>query len=212
MKKLSIFILASQLAAAASAQIMVVSKTPSGPVKDMNAARRVAATFSRPISALTSAEQMGSSCPLEVMEISGVLTEENYPGYSSARLEDFKELKPVQGRCRWQGTQTVAFEPAEPLAPATLYAARIKAGVKSASGELLEEDTVWFFETVRPAIMESAPYNDQRWLPLDTIVYAAFNLPVDHARARGFIKLEETAPDGTVKEIHAGVRRAKDKE
>jgi hypothetical protein len=65
---------------------------------------------------------------------------------------------------------------------------------------------------VRPAITESAPYNDQRWLPLDTVAYAAFNLPMAQARAREFIKLTETAPDGGVKDVPVGVRLAKPEE
>ncbi|OGR93963.1 MAG: hypothetical protein A2016_12250 [Elusimicrobia bacterium GWF2_62_30] len=212
MKKYIFFVSLLQLAGAASAQVTVVSKTPSGQISDMNAARSIAATFSQPMSALSSAEKMGGNCPLELFEIGDVLTTDNFIDSSSAELDKFRELKPVAGRCRWQGTQTAAFEPEGPLAPATLYAARVKAGAKSATGGQTDEDAVWFFGTVRPALRESAPYDEQRWLPLDTVVYAAFNQLMDQARARDFIKLEETAPDGTVKEVPAGIRLAKDEE
>jgi uncharacterized protein YfaS (alpha-2-macroglobulin family) len=199
------------LPGAAAAQVQVVSKTPYGPIADMNAAQAVAATFSRPMAALTSAEKMGEACPLEVFEIGDELTPENYNSFTGVRLEDFKELKPLAGRCRWQGTQTVSFEPAGPLKTATLYGARIKAGF-SFGGESLNEDAEWFFETVRPAITQSFPYDEQRWLPLDTLFFAAFNQPMASARARGFIKLEERAPDGSVTEALVGVRLAKPEE
>jgi len=214
MKKTIIFLfcLICALARGASAQaLQVVSKTPYGPVSDRNAALAIAATFSRPATALSSAEKMGEACPLEVFEIKDALTAENYGDFSSASLENFKDIKPVDGRCRWQGTQTAAFEPAAPLKTASLYAARIKKEF-SAGGQAMEEDAVWFFETLRPAIKESAPRDGQRWLPLDTMLYAAFTMPMASARARGSIKLEETAPDGSVKEVLIGVRLAKEEE
>ena len=207
----SVIWLCSALAVSAAAQVQVVSKTPHGPIADMNAARAVAATFSRPMAALSSAEKMGEACPLEVFEVKDALTADNYKGFSSAALESFKEIKPVEGRCRWQGTQTVSFEPAAPLKTSTLYAARIKKYF-SGGGQTLEKDIEWFFETARPAIKESAPHDQQRWVPPDTVLYAAFTLPMASARARGFIKLEETAPDGGVKEVLIGVRLAKEDE
>jgi hypothetical protein len=127
----SCFTLLVALSAAAGAQVQVVSKTPYGPIPDMNAARAIAATFNQPMAALTSAEKMGEVCPLEVMEIGDALTGANYTDFTSASLDNFKDVKPVEGRCRWQGTQTVTFEPAKPLSPATLYAARIKKGFPS---------------------------------------------------------------------------------
>ncbi|MDO8805740.1 MAG: hypothetical protein Q7R35_15075, partial [Elusimicrobiota bacterium] len=205
------FYLCAALSVSAAAQVQVVSKTPYGPIADMNAARAIAATFSRPMAALSSAEKMGEACPLEVFEIKDALTAENYRDFSSAALENFKDIKPVEGRCRWQGTQTVSFEPAAPLKTAVLYVGRIKKGF-SAVGQTLEEDAEWFFETTRPALKESAPHNDQRWLPLDTVLYAAFTMPMSSSRARDMIKLEETAPDGGVKEVLIGVRLAKEEE
>ncbi|OGR40772.1 MAG: hypothetical protein A2X35_09750 [Elusimicrobia bacterium GWA2_61_42] len=214
MKNISFLISGLMLCALrAAAQVEVVSKTPLGPVADKNAARAIAATFNQPMAALTSAEKMGEACPLEVLEVRDALTAENYTDYAAAALESFKDLKPVAGRCRWQGTQTVTFEPAEPLKASTLYAARVQKGFKSGnSGQALEEDAVWFFETLRPAIRQSAPYDEQRWLPLDTVAFAAFNMPVASARARDFITLEETAPDGSRTEVPAGVRLARAEE
>ena len=211
MKKTTAVLLLLALAGSAAAQVQVVSRSPYGPIADMNAARSINATFNRPMAALSSAEKMGGACPLEILEIKDELTEENYRDFSSAALEDFRELKPVTGRCRWQGTQTVSFEPAGPLKNSALYAARIKKGF-TYEEQALEGDVVWFFETLRPSIKESAPRDGQLWLPLDTVLFAAFNLPMASARARDFIKLEETAPDGSVREVLVGVRLAKDEE
>ena len=195
----------------AYSQVEVVSKNPYGPIADLDAARAIAATFSRPMTALSSAEKTGEICPLEVFEIKDALTTENYDEFSSAALEDFKEIKPVEGRCRWQGTQTAVFEPAVPLKNAALYAARIKKEF-SFGGQGLEENVEWFFETPRPAIRKSAPENGQRWLPLDTMAFVVFTQPIAPARAREFIKLEETDPEGGIKGILVGVRLARNDE
>jgi len=165
------------------------------------------------MAALTSAEKMGEVCPLEVLEIRDILTENNYKDFSSASLNSFTDVRTIEGRCRWQGTQTVTFEPASALNTSTLYAARIRKGfVSGNSGRILENDAVWFFETLRPAIKDSLPRNQERWLPLDTVFYATFNLPMASANARDFITFVETAPDGTSSELPVGVRMAKDEE
>lgn len=207
----AVFSLLLACAAGAGAQVRLVSKTPYGPVADMGAVRAITATFSRPMSALTSAEKMGAACPLEVFEVRDTLTPENYHAFASVQLADFRDLKPVEGRCRWQGTQAVSFEPVEQLKTASLYAARIRKGF-SFGGQSLPEDGEWFFETLRPALTHSTPENNQLWLPRDTLFFAAFNLPMSSARARDAIKLEERAPDGSVREVLAGVRLAKDEE
>ncbi|MDD2805710.1 MAG: alpha-2-macroglobulin family protein [Elusimicrobiales bacterium] len=212
MKKILVQILCSAaLAAPAAAQTVVVSKTPYGRAADAGAARAITATFDRPMAALSSAEKMGEACPLEVFEVKDALTPENYRDFSSAALENFKDLKPLAGRCRWQGTQTAAFEPAAPLRPATLYAARVAAGF-AYNGLTVREGAEWFFETARPAVKDSAPRDGQLWLTPDTVLFAAFTQPMASARARAFVKLEETAPDGSVAEALAGVRLAKDEE
>jgi hypothetical protein len=128
----TLFLLAFLSAAApVLGQVQVVSKTPYGPIASMAAARAITATFDQHMAALSSAEKMGEACPLEVLAVRDVLTPHNYKDPASASLADFKDLKAVSGRCRWQGTQTVAFEPAEPLRPAALYAARIAKGFRS---------------------------------------------------------------------------------
>lgn len=195
----------------ASAQVQVVSKTPYGPIADMNSSRVIAATFSRPMTALSSVEKMGENCPLEIFAVRDVLNSDNYRGFTTASLSDFKDVTQLKGRCRWQGTQTVTFEPEEPLRTASLYAARIRKGF-AFEGLSLQEDVEWFFETIHPSIKQSSPYNNQRWLPLDTVFYAAFNLPMNSRRARDFVKLEERAQDGSAREVLVGVRPATDEE
>src|SRR5579859_832718 len=85
------------LASAQRSRLEVVSTTPAGRSDAGNAKRRkhrppvegqisITATFNQPMVPLSSAKDMGAFCPIVV------------------------EPK-TPGRCRWQGTQSLAFEP-----------------------------------------------------------------------------------------------------
>lgn len=208
MRELALFLLLS-LPPAASAQAVLVSKTPYG--RAAGPVRAVTAVFDRPMAALTSAENMGAACPLELFEVKDALTPENYPDFESASLAGFKQAEPVPGRCRWQGTQTVSFEPERPLGPARLYAARVKPDF-SFNGQAAAEGAEWFFETPRPALKDSAPPDGQLWLEPDTVIFLALTQPADARRAREFLRLEERAPDGRASEALFAVRAARDEE
>ncbi|MCX5790654.1 MAG: MG2 domain-containing protein, partial [Elusimicrobia bacterium] len=203
---------AGRAAAGDLPEVRVVAKAPYGAVQDISAAAAITATFNQPMAPLTSAEKAALKCPAEVFSVEDV-TDENYTGPADAALDTFKKLSSVKGRCRWQGTHVLAFEPAAALKPASVYAVRINKGVKSeVSGGQLAEDEVWFFETPRPALFNSSPYNNQRWVALDSQVYAAFTLPMDPSRARQALELTGRGPDGASVQIPAGVRRAKEDE
>jgi len=193
-------------------EVRVVAKSPYGAVQDIQAAAAITATFNQPMVPLTSAEKAGLLCPAELLEIGDALGE-NYAGPADADLASFKEISPVKGRCRWQGTQVLTFEPEAPLRSASLYAVRISKGFKSETGGgELAEDEVWFFETPRPALGNTSPYDNQRWIAPDSVLYAAFTLPMDPGRARDSIELEGRGPGGEVDTVSLGVRRAKEDE
>lgn len=189
-------------------EVGVIAKSPYGVTRDLSAAAAITATFNQPMVPLTSAEKAGTFCPAEVFEIKDK-QDGDYPGPADAVLKKFKKLEPVKGRCRWQGTQTLAFEPQEPLKNASLYAVKIPGGFKSEnSGRELPEDEVWFFETPRPALANSSPYNNQRWVAPDSMLFAAFTQPMEPVRARDFIELTDRDPEGGSEIMPAGVRRA----
>lgn len=189
-------------------EVMVIAKSPYGVTREISASAAITATFNQPMVPLTSAEKAGTFCPAELFEIKDKLGGD-YPGPADAVFENFKEFKPVKGRCRWQGTQALAFEPQEPLKTASLYAVKIPKGFKSEnSGRELPEDEVWFFETPRPGVANSSPYNNQRWVAPDSTLFAAFTQPMDPVLARGFVELTGQDPDGESHIVPAGVRRA----
>lgn len=185
---LAAFLTFSFAAYSYAADMDVISKKPLAKAgKDVNS---VSATFSRPSVSLTSLSKAGENCPLRV-----------YEGQSS---------DPLPGKCRWQGTQTVVFEPASPFKISSLYRAEIKSGVKSADGKYeLSKDVSWSFETPRQELLESAPNDGQRWVREDSALFLAFKYPVKADNVDNFVVISE---EGTGKAISFSSRNASPEE
>lgn len=183
---LATFLIGSQLLFAA--ELEVVSKRPLA--KAEQEVNNAAATFSRPVSSLTSLAKAGENCPLRV-----------YEGNSDV---------PVAGRCRWQGTQTVVFEPSVPFKVSSLYRAEIKTGVKSSDGSAtLSKDVSWTFETPRQSLLQSAPSDGQRWVGENAGIYLAFKYPIDPSEVSKYAEILDVDKDVPVR---FSARRAEAKE
>lgn len=175
-------LLALPLGVAAS-PVQILSKTPLGRSESRSTDFPITVTFNQPMVALSAPQEMGDLCPLRV-------------------------TPSIEGRCRWQGTQTVTFEPKEPWTVATNYQVSVSAGLKSqVTGETLEAGQTWNFETFRPALIESKPGNEQGWVDLKEILYLRFNMAMESKIARDFISLEEII-DGKTSTILLALRRA----
>lgn len=186
MSQLAVFlVLFSVSASAVPPDLAVLSVVPAGATDGDRSVSAITATFNQPMVALASPADMGRACPL--------------------RLEPR-----VAGRCRWQGTQVLSFEPEKTLPPAERFAAVIPEGTKSAvSGRTLPEDKRWVFETPRPRLLDSAPRHGERWIALDAVVLLHFTQPMDPRRARRSIRLVESGLSRIGGEdIPVGVRRA----
>jgi uncharacterized protein YfaS (alpha-2-macroglobulin family) len=173
--------------AASSAQppdLAVLAATPSGPAQSPTPPDAIVATFNQPMVALSSPADMGNDCPLK--------------------------LTPrVPGRCRWRGTQVLAFEPLEPLSTASAFRAEIPAGTRSAvTGRALAKAYSWSFETRRPQVVDSRPKDKNRWIAPGAVLFLHFDLPMDPRRARGSIALLETGGGEAEHPVPVGVRRA----
>ncbi len=173
--------------AAEAPPVRILSKTPLGRAESRSTDFPITVTFNQPMAVLTSPQDMGDRCPLRVEPA-------------------------VAGRCRWQGTQTLTFEPAVPWPPATSFRVYIPAGFKSeVSAQTLDREEAWTFETQRPALLESKPHHQERWVDLKAILYMRFTMEMDPRRARDFIALEETV-EGRTETVLLGVRRAQPEE
>ena len=185
---LSLSLFAGCVSTVCAAEMAVVSKKPlSGGNQEV---RQVAASFSHPVVSLTSLSKAGENCPLKVYE-------KNSP-------------EPLKGRCRWQGTQTVVFEPESPFRVSSEYRAVISGGIKSADGSaVLSKKTEWTFTTPLQTMLESAPENGQRWVGEKSDIYLAFRYPVNPEDTSRYVHIEET---GTGNRIPFTTRRAEVKE
>jgi uncharacterized protein YfaS (alpha-2-macroglobulin family) len=185
MNLLPFLLLTAAFAAAETPPLAVLAVTPAGVSQGARVVEEIVVTFNQPMTALASPADMGRNCPVKISP-------------------------EVPGRCRWRGTQVLAFEPAEPLSKATSFHAEIPAGVKSVvSGRTLEKTFGWGFETVRPALVDSRPRNDDRWIGLNGDLFLHFDAPVDPVAARDFTALrEDYSAIGTTRDVAVGVRRA----
>lgn len=173
-----------------AAELQVISRTPVERTESARASAAITATFNQPMIPLNDPAAMGDYCPI--------------------RIEPT-----VKGRCRWQGTQTLSFEPEGQLPPAHRYKVTIPKGSASkVSGAALVDEVSWEFETLRPQVVTSKPTHDDRWVNLNPIFFVQFNLPMNPRRIADYITLEERPLDnaGTSETISLGARMAKAEE
>ena len=161
-----LFTLAFFTANAYCAGLSVISKRPLGQINESLSGAGISVTFNRPAAALSGENQQESSaCPLSINP-------------------------PVEGTCRWVGTQTLTFTPSSPLANATKYTVTLPAGFKSgADGSSLSKKYSWSFETARPSVLSSRPYDGERWLSLRPKILVVFNMELDLNRLHSFAEL-----------------------
>ena len=89
-------------------------------------------TFSQPMVAVTSQEDAAKYAPVEL-------------------------TPQVEGRWRWLGTKTLMFDTTKRFPMATKFTARVPAGTKSATGQVLAKDVVWTFTTPPPKVETMMP-------------------------------------------------------
>ena len=87
----------------------------------------------------------------------------------------------VTGVVTYTGT-TASFVPSANLLPGVLYTATITTGAKNLAGVALANNYVWTFTTVAtgaPLVISTDPANNAVGVPLNKIVTANFNMPMD---------------------------------
>jgi len=109
-------------------------------------------TFSQPMVAVTSQEQAAAYAPVE--------------------------LSPqVEGRWRWLGTKTLMFDTTKRLPMATKFTARVPAGTKSATGQVLQKDVSWTFTTPPPKV--ESMYPNGQTTRRDALMYVQFDQAIN---------------------------------
>lgn len=95
---------------------------------------------------------------------------------------------PIKGRYKWLGTSTISFIP-ERLQYSTRYNITIPNGTPSAEGGQTDKEFKFSFDTVKPELLLSSPYEMSRYNGPDTRVHLSFNQPMDIANANKLIKI-----------------------
>src|SRR5688500_8942855 len=124
----------------------VLRFSPEGEVK---LAPDLSVTFSQPMVAVTSQEQAAQIVPVE---------------FSPALPE---------GNWRWLGTKTLMFDTKSRFPMATRFTARIPAGTRSATGQILQKDIVWTFTTPPPKVETMIPANQT--VRRDALMFISFD-------------------------------------
>ncbi len=106
---------------------------------------------------------------------------------------------PVAGKGEWLNTTIYRFYPEQGLAPATVYTARITAGLQDTQGAVLEEPYEWTFSTVGPAPVAWSPGDYAQYVGSTEVISITFNQPMDRASVEsGFaLRAAGTPVNGT---------------
>lgn len=107
----------------------------------------------------------------------------NLPMVQLQRIEPVKPdwfiIEPaIDGEFQWLGTQTLSFSPRERFPYATSFKITIKSDVTSLSGERLEHDYDWTFQTPAPFLSYSYPQNNEKSVDTKIMIILNFNIPV----------------------------------
>ena len=96
----------------------------------------------------------------------------------------------VKGTYKWLSVNTLAFYPSEPLPDNTKIDVTLKKGIKSElTGDILENDYTWSFNTLRPIMQKTSPYDRQSELPTDVNIVVYYNMPIYLQSAKEKIQL-----------------------
>ncbi|MEO0123123.1 MAG: Ig-like domain-containing protein [candidate division WOR-3 bacterium] len=116
---------------------------------------------------------------------------------------------PIKGKYRWLGSRTLAFIPSDTLQPATEFTVTLKKDkIQSLTGMRLERDTSWKFESVRPTLLSSKPYDGSNFIDLKSPIYLYFNLEMAPEKVRDKIKIFVTY--GQPSYVYCGGKEPKD--
>lgn len=130
-------------------KLEVIRYSPEG---EISLAPDLSVTFSQPMVAVTSQEEAAAIVPVE--------------------------LSPqVEGRWRWLGTKTLMFDTTKRFPMATKFTARVPAGTKSATGQVLQKDVTWTFTTPPPKVEQMIPAS--QIVRRDALMFLSFDQEIN---------------------------------
>ena len=157
---------------ASAEEVKILSTAPRGSVEDIGETSAVIVSFNQPMVALQQIPEEEETGPLLI--------------------------KPrVAGKYRWMGTRTLVFLPEKGRFPyATDFTVTVPRGISSISGEILENDFFFSFETPSPELTYHWPGDKSKWINLDEVIILQFNQKIPLQQARDFLELTGNNPEG----------------
>ncbi|HLM02128.1 MAG TPA: Ig-like domain-containing protein, partial [Pyrinomonadaceae bacterium] len=129
--------------------LQVLRFSPEG---EISLAPDLSVTFSQPMVAVGSQEQAAQTIPVQ--------------------------LTPnAEGNWRWLGTKTLMFDTTKRFPMATRFTARVPAGTKAATGQVLQKDVTWTFTTPPPKVEQMIPANQTT--RRDALMFVSFDQEIN---------------------------------
>lgn len=147
------------------------SSYPSSDAADIDTKSKIHLVFDRPV------------IPLSAVQGSGA---KKYSGDWPVTIEPA-----INGNWRWLGTTTVEFTPSEALMPATTYTVKVPKGINTINGDKTVEDFSWNFETKRPVVIGSDPYDNYSLNGPETQITLSFNQEMDLNKAINNVRISQ---------------------
>ncbi len=106
-------------------------------------------------------------------------------------VEDYFTLStPVTGVYRWIDTKTLAFFPSQELPPMTTITVTVKRGITALSGNSLDYDVTWQFQTLFPRLRSYRPYNGQDNVSTKPDIVLEFNMALSVEQVRQMVAVQ----------------------
>ncbi len=151
---------------------------PAGPLKverhapegAVTLAPHLTATFTQPMIAVTSVDEIGKEHP------------------------PVKLIPEPPGKWRWLGTRTVMFQPEKRFPMATEYTVEIPAGTKAMNGQTLAQAEKWSFST--PPVTMKRHYPSSTSEPLDPLIFIELDQAIDQKAFLSSVELAKSGEQG----------------
>ncbi|MEJ7699529.1 MAG: Ig-like domain-containing protein [Pyrinomonadaceae bacterium] len=122
------------------------------PAGEVGLAPDLNVTFSQPMVAVSSQEETAQNIPVQL-------------------------TPQPEGNWRWLGTKTLMFDATKRFPMATKFVARISAGTKSATGQILQKEVSWTFTTPPPKVETMIPQNQTT--RRDALIFVSFDQEIN---------------------------------
>lgn len=149
-----------------------------GPQGPQESPRQAVVVFDRPMVALDQLDAMSAAVPI------------------TCKADDGK----LQGKARWAGTSTAAWLPEGDHFPkGTAITCQTPGGLAALDGTALDAGVSWSFETARPSLTRSAPYDGSSEVDPRRPILLVFDQDVDPSEVQRHLQITAEGGKGTSK-------------